>query len=123
MLPDMIRLLLLLILPLLSCRPLPVAAVPPILTVINHTEYRGQEYEILPDPLMHRVVVMTGPLSEPEPTLILKVSNAGGRWQRVKLEISRLSSESVVYAGYLPEKIEIHSDSRILIESGKKARR
>jgi hypothetical protein len=119
----MIRLFLVLILPLLSCRPLPVAAVPPILTVINHTEYRGKEYEILPDPLMHRVVVMTGAVSEPEAAMVLKISNDGGRWQKIKLEISRISSESVVYAGYLPEKVKIHSDSRILLESARKVRR
>ncbi len=101
---------------LLACRPMPVAAGPTILSVQNHVEYSGHLYEVLPDHALHRVVVMTGPLEYPEAALILKVSNRGGAWKKVRLAIGRISTESVLYTGTLPENFELNSDSRLILE-------
>ncbi len=108
---------------LLACRPMPVAAGPTVLSVQNHVEYSGRLYEILPDRALNRVVVMCGPLDHPEAALILKVSNRGGIWKKLRLEVSRISQESVVYTGYLPENLELNSDSNLVLESaGRKNR-
>jgi hypothetical protein len=108
---------------LLACRPMPVAAGPTVLSVQNHVEYSGRLYEVLPDRALNRVVVMCGPLDHPEAALTLKVSNRGGVWRKVRLEVSRISQESVVYTGYLPENFELNSDSNLVLESaGRKNR-
>jgi hypothetical protein len=107
------------LLTLLACRPMTVVAGPTVLSVQNHVEYSGRLYEVLPDRSLNRVVVMTGPLDHPATTLLLKISNRGGIWRKIRLEVSRISTESVVYSGYLPANLELNSDSRLALEGAK----
>ncbi len=106
-----------------GCRPMPVAAGPTLLSVQNHTEYAGKIYEILPDPALHRVVVITSSVEDPEPTLLLLVSHQNGPWKRIRLEVNRISSESVIYTGPLPDTIKLNSESRTSISPLRRARR
>jgi hypothetical protein len=107
---------------LIACRPMAVVAGPTVLSVQNHVEHSGRMYEVLPDRTLNRVVVMTGPLDRPANSLILKISNRGGIWKKIRLEVSRISQESVVYSGYLPENLELNADSQLKLESGKGTR-